>query len=129
MIRSLRSAVMAPLVIAIAATAMAGAVSAFPLSACTLTATSIDAGGQTIDTAQSGEADATQSEPFEVAWDGAVDYESSTEVPIRDFTYGFALFGIPTPIGGREANPDGDTERTARIEIDACECQAKLGPP
>lgn len=95
-------------------------VSAFPLSNCTLTITSRDANGTTIDTAANGAPDATQSDPFEVAWDGTVDWVGTTgSQAIMNHTWHVDVFLLPTPLRGGDPNTDGDPNGDGTVGVSA----------
>jgi len=105
-----RSALLALLpAILLLALAVPGSVVAFPLSTCTLSISSTDGSGAPLDAASSGAADATHADPFVVVWEGQVAYTGSTNVVIKNYTYGVSVFGVPTPIRGADNNADGDT--------------------
>lgn len=99
--------------------AMPGSASAFPLSTCTLSIASTDASGGDLDTAQSGAADSTQSDPFKVDWDGEVGYDGSTEAVIKNYTYSVSVFGVPTPIRGGDTNDDENTDGSGSVGVAA----------
>jgi hypothetical protein len=91
---------------------------AFPLSSCTMTITSLDAGGAAIDTAASGADDATQSNPFLVDGDGSVRWEGSTgSQAIRDHTWHVDVFMFPTPLRGGDANASGDPNGDGTVDV------------
>jgi hypothetical protein len=95
----------------------AASVAAFPLSQCELSLTSKDANGATVDTAQSGGNDATQSDPILVEWGGTVDYAGTTTSVIRDYSYQVYVLGIPTPLRGAGANDDEDVEGSGTVGV------------
>lgn len=94
-------------------------VAAFPLTTCTMDLVSTDGSGAPIDTATGGAVDATQDDPFVVDWDGQVGYVGSTVQVIKDYTYGIAVFGVPTPLQGGDPNTDEDTEGEGAVGIAA----------
>lgn len=90
---------------------------AFPLSLCQLSLTSKDANGATLDTAQSGANDATQSDPFLVDWFGTVDYTGTTTNVIKDYSYQVFVLGIPTPLRGADTNADEDIDGGGTVGV------------
>ena len=90
---------------------------AFPLSLCQLSLTSKDANGATLDTAQSGANDATQSDPFLVDWFGTVDYTGTTTNVIKDYSYQVFVLGIPTPLRGADTNDDEDVDGGGTVGV------------
>lgn len=114
-----RSLAIAALLAAWLIPALATPVAAFPLSTCTLSIESTDASGATLDTAQSGGADSTVSDPFKVDWEGSVKYAGSTTVVIKDYTYQVSVFGVPTPIRGGDANDDENTDGDGSVSVSA----------
>lgn len=99
--------------------AVAAPVTAFPLSLCQLSLTSKDANGATLDTAQSGANDATQSDPFLVDWGGTVDYTGTTTNVIKDYSYQVFVLGIPTPLRGADTNDDEDVDGGGTVGVSA----------
>ena len=92
--------------------------SAFPLSDCTVELTSVDADGAELDTATGGAADSTQADPFQVDWDGEVDWIGTTGTQvIKDSDWGVSVFGIPTPLSGSEANEDGTSDGDGTVDV------------
>jgi hypothetical protein len=94
-------------------------VAAFPLRLCQLNLTSKDANGATIDTAQSGANDATQSDPFLVDWGGTVDYTGTTTNVIKNYSYQIFVLGIPTPLRGADTNDDEDVDGGGTVGVSA----------
>jgi hypothetical protein len=92
--------------------------SAFPLTSCTLDLTSVDADGATLDTATAGGADSTQADPFQVDWDGTVQWTGTTgSQAISDSDWGVSVFGIPTPLSGNETNEDGTVDGDGTVDV------------
>lgn len=98
---------------------VAAPVAAFPLTTCTMSLASTDGSGAPLDTAQGGAPDGTQADPFEVEWEGQVGYDGSTTVVIKDYTYGIAVFGIPTPLQGGGDNSAENTEGQGSVSVAA----------
>lgn len=92
-------------------------VAAFPLTTCQLALRATDANNAEIDTAAGGSPDSTQADPFKVAWDGTVSYDGTTSVVIKNYTYGIAVFGVPTPLQGSDPNDDEDTEGDGTVGV------------
>jgi hypothetical protein len=92
-------------------------VGAFELSGCTLTLTSKDASGVTVDEARSGRPDASQSDPLQAPWGGTVEYEGSTPGVIHDYTYSFSIYGVPTPAGGSSPNDENRAEGDGAVSV------------
>jgi hypothetical protein len=91
---------------------------AFPLTNCTLSLTSLDAGGATIDTATVGAADGTQENPFLVDWDGTVEWTGTMgALVIKDHRWSVSVFNLPTPLSGGDPNEDGDTDGDGTVEV------------
>lgn len=91
---------------------------AFPLTNCTLELTSVDGGGASIDTATAGAADSTQADPFQVDWEGTVEWAGTTGTQvIKDSRWGVSFFSIPTPLSGNEANEDGDKKGDGTVDV------------
>jgi hypothetical protein len=99
--------------------AVAAPTAAFPLTTCTLSLASTDGSGASLDTAQGGAPDGTQADPFEVDWDGQVGYTGSTTAVIKDYTYGIAVFGIPTPLQGGGDNSAENTDGDGSVSVAA----------
>jgi hypothetical protein len=95
----------------------AAPVAAFPLSLCQLSLTSKDATGATIDTAQSGANDATQSDPFLVDWGGSVDYTGTTTNVIKNYSYQVYVLGIPTNLRGADTNDDEEVDGSGTVGV------------
>lgn len=97
-----------------------GAAAAFPLSTCTLDATSTAADGSALDTAVGDSEDSTQADPFIVDWDGSVGWEGTTSgVAMKDNQYHVELFGFPTPIRGGSANGGDDRDASGSVGVKA----------
>lgn len=93
-------------------------VNAFPITDCTLELTSVGAGGATIDTATGGGADSTQANPFQVDWDGTVEWTGTTGTQtITDSDWSVSVFGIPTPLSGHETNEDETVDGDGTVEV------------
>jgi len=112
--RSFAAAVLLTASLLLAATAP---VAAFPLSLCQLSLTSKDANGATLDTAQSGANDATQSDPFLVDWFGTVDYTGTTTNVIKNYSYQVFVLGIPTPLRGADTNDGEDVDGGGTVGV------------
>ena len=97
--------------------AAAAPVAAFPLSLCELSLTSKDANGATLDTAQSGANDATQSDPFVVDWFGTVDYTGTTTNVIKNYSYQVFVLGVPTPLRGADTNEEEDVDGGGTVGV------------
>jgi hypothetical protein len=92
--------------------------SAFPLTDCTLDLTSVDGSGATIDTATAGGADSTQADPFQVDWDGTVEWTGTMgSQVIKDHHWSVSVFSIPTPLSGGDPNEDGDTNGDGTVDV------------
>jgi hypothetical protein len=92
--------------------------SAFPLSDCTVALTSVDGDGAELDTATGGAIDSTQADPFQVDWDGEVDWVGTTGTQvIKDSDWGVSVFFIPTPLSGSEANEDGTSDGDGTVDV------------
>jgi hypothetical protein len=93
---------------------------AFPLSNCTMTITSLDASGGTIDSATAGADDATQSDPFLVDGDGTVVWVGTTGTQaIRDHSWHVDVFMFPTPLRGGDPNESGNPNGDGTVEVNA----------
>lgn len=112
-----RSVAAAALLTATLLLAAAAPVAAFPLSLCELNLTSRDANGASLDTAQSGANDATQSDPFLVDWFGTVDYTGTTTNVIKDYSYQVYVLGIPTNLRGADTNDDEDIDGGGTVGV------------
>jgi hypothetical protein len=92
--------------------------SAFPLTNCTLSLTSLDANGATIDSATAGAGDATQADPFLVDWDGSVQWAGTMgSQVIKDHTWSVSVFNIPTPLRGGDPNAGGKTDGDGNVTV------------
>lgn len=108
--RPLRLRITHILFVSMAALLLPASALAFPLSNCTLNLTSRDGSGATIDTATSGGADSTQTDPFIVDWDGTVDWNGTMgSLVIMNHNWNVDVFGIPTPLRGGDPNTAGNT--------------------
>jgi hypothetical protein len=95
-----------------------GSVSAFPLSNCALTLTSFDKNGNQMDTATVGDTDATQENPFEVAFDGTVQWAGTMgSQVITNHHWSVSVFNIPTPLSGGDANASGKTDGSGTVYV------------
>jgi hypothetical protein len=89
-------------------------VAAFPLTNCTMQLSSAGATGAPLDTAQSGDGSASQTDPFQVDYNGTVTWSGTVSISMKDNSYHIEVFGIPTPLRGTNSNEDdnrtgGDT--------------------
>jgi hypothetical protein len=82
------------------------AVAAFPLENCSMQLQSSSSSGAALDTAQSGDASASQSDPFEVDYDGTVSWTGTVSISMKSNSYHIEVFGIPTPLRGTNSNED-----------------------
>lgn len=98
---------------------LAAPVAAFPLSNCTLSATSHAADGSTIASIASGAADATQDAPFLVDWDGTVSYKGSAQVAMLDNKWHVDVFGLPTPLMGGSPNQADNRDGDGTVGVSA----------
>jgi hypothetical protein len=91
---------------------------AFPLTNCALDLTSATGRLMTIDTATAGGADSTQTDPFQVDWDGTVQWTGTTGTQvIKDSSWGVSVFGIPTPLSGNETNEEGTVDGDGTVDV------------
>jgi hypothetical protein len=91
---------------------------AFPLSDCQLTITSLDANASPIDSATAGGSDASQAEPLQVSWDGAISWSGSTGArPIPGATWHIDVFGVPTSLRGDDQDQAGGVSGEGSIRI------------
>jgi hypothetical protein len=110
-----RLAVIALPVLVLLLPASAGA---FPLTDCTLNLTSVGGDGKNLDTATGGGKDSTRADPFQVDWDGTVEWTGTTGTKvIKDSSWAVSVFSIPTPLSGTEANEDGDKNGDGTVEV------------
>ena len=114
-----RSSAVAALLAACLLLVLVTPVAAFPLSTCTLSLTSTNAAGAPVDSANSGAADATQADPFDLEWEGSVAYQGSTTVVIKNTNYHVEVFGIPTPIRGGSPNDEENTTGSGSVGVAA----------
>jgi hypothetical protein len=98
---------------------MAAPVAAFPLTNCTLQLTSIAKDGTTLGTVTGGAPDATQADPFLVDWDGTISYTGTSEIAMKDNTWGVSVFTFPTPLQGGDDNPGDDREGSGTVGVSA----------
>ena len=91
---------------------------AFPLTDCTLELTSLGADGAELDTASGGATDSTQADPFQVDWNGEVEWAGTTGTQvIKDSDWSVSVFGIPTPLSGSEANEEGAPDGDGTVDV------------
>ncbi len=90
---------------------------AFPLTNCTLAATSASADGSELDAIASGANDATQEDPFIVDWDGTISYEGSSQIEMKNNTWSVSVFNIPTPLSGGDDNPEDNRTGSGTIGV------------
>lgn len=91
---------------------------AFPLTKCTLTVTSFDASGNQLATATAGADDATQTDPFVVAWDGTVEWSGTQgSQVITDHHWSISIFNIPTPLSGGDPNAGHKTDGAGTVQV------------
>lgn len=94
--------------------------SAFPLTNCTLTLTSVDTHGTMIDTATVGATDATQTKPFQVDADGRVQWAGTMgSQVITNHHWSVSIFNIPTPLSGGDANAAGKADGDGTVQVSA----------
>lgn len=92
--------------------------SAFPLTNCTLTLTSLDKNGTQLDTATNGADDSTQADPFVVDWDGSVAWAGTMgSQVIKDHHWSVSVFNIPTPLSGGDPNAGGKTDGAGTVQV------------
>lgn len=97
-----------------------GTASAFPLTGCTMTLTSLDAHGATLGTVTGGAADATQQNPFIVDWDGTVSYKGTTgDQTIKQNDWYVNVWHIPTPLRGSSPNQAGNKDGNGSVGVSA----------
>jgi hypothetical protein len=114
-----RSLFQAVLLSALAYLLVGAPVMAFPLTNCTLQATSLKADGSTVDAIASGAADATQDHPFLVDWDGTVKYSGNSQIAMKDNTWHVDVFGIPTPLTGGDPNAADSRDGSGTVGVSA----------
>jgi hypothetical protein len=115
-----RAAVLAAVVSAFVGLVGLGPIAAFPLSNCTLQATSTDAGGGTLGSASSGAADATQADPFIVDWNGSVTWTGTTGgLEMKNNAWHIDVFGLPTPLRGGDDNSKDNRDGNGTVGIGA----------
>ncbi len=98
---------------------LAAPVAAFPLTNCTMQATSSSAGGAALDSIQGGAPDATQQDPFVVDWDGTVAYAGGSNVEMKNNTWGISVFMIPTPLQGGDDNLEDTRTGNGTVGVSA----------
>lgn len=92
--------------------------SAFPLTNCTLTLTSLDANGNQVGTATAGAADATQADPLQVEWNGTVEWAGTQgSQVIKDHHWSVSIFNIPSPLSGGDPNTAGKTDGSGTEQV------------
>ncbi len=95
-----RSMFSSVLVAALSTVLVVGAAAAPPpaaqASGCSGSATSSTAGGDALDTAAAPGAGGTESDPFDVTWDGPIAWTGSTGAPVQDGSWSVTL----EPVGG-----------------------------
>ena len=97
-----------------------GTASAFPVTNCTMTLSSVDKSGAPLGSATSGGDDSTTSSPFVVDWDGTVSYTGTTAPQtIKDYSYQVSVFYIPTPLQGASDNGDGNQTGNGTVSVSA----------
>lgn len=114
-----RMMVGALMVAALVMLAVASPVSAFPLTNCTLQASSLGADGKPIDSIQGGADDATQADPFLVDWDGTVSYTGAAQIEMKNNSWRIDVFGIPTPLSGADDNPADTRDGNGSVGVSA----------
>lgn len=94
--------------------------SAFPLTNCTLVLTSFDNGGVQLDSATVGATDATETNPFDVEFDGTVEWVGTMgPLVIKDHHWSVSIFNVPTPLSGGDPNEGGDVDGDGTVEVGA----------
>ncbi len=77
-----------------------GAATAFPLTGvCSMQATSVDAKGESLDTAASGNGSASEAAPFKVDSEGAIKWTGAVTTALPNATWHVDIFGIPVQSG------------------------------
>lgn len=93
-------------------------VSGFPMTDCTLNLTSLDADGNQLGSAVGDSNDSTMADPFEVDWDGTVEWTGTTgSQVIKDSKWSVSIFNIPTPLSGTEANEEGTNDGDGTVDV------------
>jgi hypothetical protein len=82
------------------------AVAAFPLTNCNMQVRSTTGSGAPLDTAQSGDGSASQTDPFEVDYNGSVSWTGTVQISMKNNSYFINVFNIPTPLRGTNTNED-----------------------
>ena len=86
---------------------------AFPLTGCTMRVQAVDANGALYDWVTGGLVDSEVDEPFDVEWDGSVNYEATTGTQtITDYAAHLDVYGIPM-LHRSDPNANGDQAATA----------------
>jgi hypothetical protein len=86
---------------------------------CSMTMTSTDASGATIDTASGPGAGGTQSDPFMIDWEGSVSWNgNSGETVFNNHSWQVYVYRIPTPVRGGHPNDDNDTTGTGSAGVE-----------
>ena len=85
---------------------LAAPVAGFDLNGgCTVTLTSMDAEGETIDTASGPGSGGTADDPFLIDWDGSVAWESNSGSQVfKNHQWQIFVFNFPTPVRGADPN-------------------------
>ncbi len=98
---------------------LATPVAAFDLDGgCTVTLTSMDAAGGTIDTASGPGSGGTSSDPFLIDWEGSISWESSSgEQVFQDHSWQTFVYMIPTPVRGGHPNDGEETTGTGTAGV------------
>lgn len=90
---------------------------AFPLTDCSLAATSAAADGSDLGSMTGGANDATQDDPFVVDWDGTISYEGSSDVEMKDNSWSVSVFNVPTPLSGGDDNSDDSRTGSGTVQV------------
>lgn len=92
--------------------------SAFPLTNCTLVLTSFDKDEVQLDSATVSATDATQTNPFDVEFDGTVEWVGTMgPLVIKDHHWSVSIFNIPTPLSGGDPNEGGDVDGDGTVQV------------
>ena len=92
-------------------------VAAFPLTNCTLEASSAAADGSPVDSIVGGADDATQEDPFLVDWDGTISYQGGSDIEMKDNSWSVSVFNIPTPLSGGDDNPEDNRTGSGTVGV------------
>lgn len=97
----------------------AASTAAFELNGgCTVTLTSMDAGGGTIDTATGPGAGGTEADPFLIDWEGSISWQSNSGSQVfMNHTWQTFVFMFPTPVRGGDPNDAGTTTGTGSAGV------------